>query len=250
MAASMASNTLTENDQYAKDVAISETPSSLESLTDHDDAAVKAAYRKADVRILLWYSFVYLIMRIHVSNITNTAIINIEEGDGIKKQLGNLSSSQWAWVLSIFYYPYMFFEPTSTLLLKRFTPSIWMSRIMITWGMSDTVSSPSSSTDVARHYLNVPRSNSKLCWHTDCEVLPWPGRSWLLSRRAVSSQLLVSCTKHTFAHRLLLCVWAVLGHDLRIAGLRHIIHERSWWTCWVASTFSSLVLPFCIADST
>lgn len=34
--------------------------------------------------IFLWYSFVYLIMRIHVSNITNKAIINIEQGTCIK----------------------------------------------------------------------------------------------------------------------------------------------------------------------
>ncbi|PSR97456.1 high-affinity nicotinic acid transporter [Coniella lustricola] len=73
-------------------------------------------------------------MRIHVSNISNTAIINIEQGDGIKAQLGNLSSEQWAWVLSIFYYPYMMLEPLATLALKRFGPRQWMARIMITWG--------------------------------------------------------------------------------------------------------------------
>lgn len=137
---SMASKVLTDSNIDTKDVAISETTSSTELLINSNDAAVKAAYRKADVRILLWYSFVYLIMRIHVSNITNTAIINVEEGDGIKKQLGNLSSRQWAWVLSIFYYPYMFCEPTSTVLLKHFTPSVWMSRIMLTWGESDLLS--------------------------------------------------------------------------------------------------------------
>lgn len=98
-----------------------------------DEQVCKQARRKVDKRLLIWYAFVYLIMRIHVSNITNTAIINLEEGTGIKKQLGNLTSSQWAWTLSIFYYPYMFFEPVATLALKRFSPSIWMSRIMITW---------------------------------------------------------------------------------------------------------------------
>ena len=96
---------------------------------------LKSAQKKADRRIVMWYSFVYLIMRIHVSNVTNTAIMNVEEGDGIKRQLGNLSSAQWAWVLAIFYYPYMFFEPVSTMMLKRFSPRVWMSRIMITWGV-------------------------------------------------------------------------------------------------------------------
>lgn len=119
-----------------KDVEIAESPSPSSSFSERpNDAATKSAYRKADRRILLWYSFVYLIMRIHVSNITNTAIINVEEGDGIKHQLGDLDSSQWAWVISIFYYPYMFAEPASTMLLKRFSPRVWMSRIMITWGI-------------------------------------------------------------------------------------------------------------------
>lgn len=102
----------------------------------HDEllsADLKSAHKKIDLRLILWYSFVYLFMRIHVSNISNTAIINLEQGDGIKKQLGNLTSQQWAWVLSIFYYPYMVFEPIATLALKKFGPRVWMARIMVTW---------------------------------------------------------------------------------------------------------------------
>ncbi|KAL0936206.1 high-affinity nicotinic acid transporter [Colletotrichum truncatum] len=102
---------------------------------EEEKPLLKTAHRKIDKRLLIWYSFVYLIMRIHVSNISNAAIINLEQGTGIRKQLGNLTSSQWAWALSIFYYPYMFFEPLATLALKRFSPSIWMSRIMVTWGI-------------------------------------------------------------------------------------------------------------------
>jgi MFS family permease len=60
---------------------------------------------------------------------------DLEQGTDIKKQLGNLSSSQWAWALSVFYYPYMFFEPLATLMLKYFSPNVWMSRIMLTWGI-------------------------------------------------------------------------------------------------------------------
>jgi hypothetical protein len=93
----------------------------------------RVARRKTDRHLLIWYSFVYLVMRVHVSNITNSAIMNLEQGTGIKEQLGNLNSEQWAWVLSIFYYPYLFAEPLATLALKRFGPSLWMSRIMISW---------------------------------------------------------------------------------------------------------------------
>ena len=91
--------------------------------------SLKKVQHKVDRKLLAWYCFVYLIMRIHVSNITNTAIINEETKDDILDTL-NLSSGQWAWALSIFYYPYAAFEPASTLLLKRFKPNVWMSRIM------------------------------------------------------------------------------------------------------------------------
>ncbi|ROW03097.1 hypothetical protein VMCG_05808 [Cytospora schulzeri] len=106
---------------------------STQMQTAPKEGNLKSAHRKVDIRLILWYSFVYLIMRIHVSNISNTAIINLEQGDGIKKQLGDLTSDQWAWVLSIFYYPYMLLEPFATLALKKFTPRVWMARIMITW---------------------------------------------------------------------------------------------------------------------
>ncbi|UQC86421.1 high-affinity nicotinic acid transporter [Colletotrichum lupini] len=112
-----------------------QSPESRTLSPSEEKHLLKTAHRKVDKRLLLWYSFVYLIMRIHVSNISNAAIINLEQGTGIKKQLGNLSSSEWAWALSVFYYPYMFFEPLATLALKRFSPSVWMSRIMITWGI-------------------------------------------------------------------------------------------------------------------
>lgn len=100
---------------------------------ERNSPALTSAHKKLDRRLILWYAIVYLVMRIHVSNISNTAIINLEQGDGIKKQLGNLTSQQWAWVLSIFYYPYMFLEPLATLALKKFGPRTWMARIMITW---------------------------------------------------------------------------------------------------------------------
>lgn len=150
---------------------------------------LKTAHRKVDKRLLLWYSFVYLIMRIHVSNISNAAIINLEQGTGIKKQLGNLSSSEWAWALSIFYYPYMFFEPLATLALKRFSPSVWMSRIMITW-----VRWIASSMHVCFDLLILDERGSYQCARAQLRIMLacWPvGSSWGLLRRGST---LVFCT--------------------------------------------------------
>lgn len=124
-----------EDEAISKEIEPTEIQASLDVNSESQNwSEIKAVQRKVDIRILAWYCFVYLIMRIHVSNITNTAIINEETNDDILDQL-SLSSQQWAWCLSIFYYPYGVFEPVSTLLLKKFKPRIWMSRIMITWGI-------------------------------------------------------------------------------------------------------------------
>ncbi|CAH2354540.1 allantoate permease [[Candida] railenensis] len=93
----------------------------------------KKVLRKVDRKLLILYSVVYLFTQLDKNNISNSAIMNLEAAHGIKKQL-DLSSQQWAWVLAAFYYPYLFFEPLATLLLKYFTPRIWQSRIMLTWG--------------------------------------------------------------------------------------------------------------------
>ena len=100
---------------------------------DPEKALLEPAYRKMDFRLLLFYCIVQLFMKLSARNITNAAIINIEQGTGIKKQLGNLTSAQWAWVLSIFYYPHMVFEPISTIAVKVCRPDRWMGRILITW---------------------------------------------------------------------------------------------------------------------
>lgn len=122
-------------DQYSEKEAQASVSVSVSPIEDYDEAALKSGHRKIDHRLLYWYAFVYLIMRIHVGNISNTAIMNKEQGTDIKTQLGHLTSQQWAWAISCFYYPYMVFEPFSTLALKRFTPRKWMSRIMLTWGI-------------------------------------------------------------------------------------------------------------------
>lgn len=115
---------------HKSDVSLERSHSTSES-----DATLKRAYRKADVRLLVWYSFVFLILKIEGHNNANAVIMNVEAGTDIRHQLGDLTSEQWALILSICQYPNILFEPVSTLLLKRFTPRKWMSRIMISWGI-------------------------------------------------------------------------------------------------------------------
>ncbi|OTA98591.1 hypothetical protein M426DRAFT_107838 [Hypoxylon sp. CI-4A] len=100
-----------------------------------DSKFQKTVMRKIDLWLVGFYSLVYIFRVIDSANYSNAAIINLENGTGIKKQLG-LSASQWAWTLSIFSYSYMIFEPTNTLAMKIFSPSRWMFVLILGWGIA------------------------------------------------------------------------------------------------------------------
>jgi MFS family permease len=116
---------------------VADAPSSEEDLSstqEHDAAFEKRVLRKVDFWLVGFYSLVYIFRVIDSSNYSNAAIINLEAGDNIKKQL-HLDPNQWAWTLSIFSYSYLIFEPSNTLLLKRFRPSRWMFVLILAWGI-------------------------------------------------------------------------------------------------------------------
>ncbi|KAJ5641862.1 Major facilitator superfamily domaingeneral substrate transporter [Penicillium lividum] len=90
--------------------------------------------RKIDFWLVGFYSLVYVFRVIDSSNYANAAIINLEDGTGIKKEL-HFDASQWSWTQSIFSYSYLIFEPSNTILLKYFTPSRWMFILILFWGI-------------------------------------------------------------------------------------------------------------------
>ncbi|RDB23634.1 hypothetical protein Hypma_009339 [Hypsizygus marmoreus] len=90
--------------------------------------------RRIDMRIMTWVCLTYLVMRTDANNVSNAAIMNVEQGHGIKEQL-RLSPNQWNWVIACYFYPYASLEPLSTLLMKKTSPSLWIGRIMVTWGV-------------------------------------------------------------------------------------------------------------------
>ncbi|EXJ93281.1 hypothetical protein A1O1_01673 [Capronia coronata CBS 617.96] len=99
-----------------------------------DKELEKKAMRKIDYWLVGFYSVVYIFRVIDSSNYSNAAIINLENGTGIKKEL-DLDPNQWAWTLSIFSYSYLIFEPSNTVLLKYFRPSRWMFVLILVWGI-------------------------------------------------------------------------------------------------------------------
>lgn len=124
------------------------TPDALseyEEPENYADAALEKRYlRKIDTWLVGFYSLVYIFRVIDSANYSNAAIINLENGTGIKKQLG-FNPSQWSWTLSIFSYSYMIFEPSNTILLKTFKPSVWMFVLILLWGISACSSAAAQS---------------------------------------------------------------------------------------------------------
>lgn len=102
---------------------------------ESDSEFERKVLRKVDYWLVGFYSLVYVFRVIDSANYSNAVIINLEQGTGIKKQFG-FTPSQWAWTLSIFSYSYLIFEPTNTILLKLFKPSLWMFILIMAWGIS------------------------------------------------------------------------------------------------------------------
>ncbi|RDL41382.1 MFS general substrate transporter [Venustampulla echinocandica] len=119
---------------YVDTTPVSSSEDNVSIEQEYDAAFEKRALRKADIWLVGFYSLVYIFRVIDSSNYSNAAIINKEQGTNIKTQL-NFSPSQWSWTLSIFSYSYMVFEPSNTLLLKKFRPSVWMCVLILGWGV-------------------------------------------------------------------------------------------------------------------
>lgn len=82
------------------------------SLDEASRCKLRTAYRKIDLRLLLWYCASIVVLRMSRTNITNADIINLEQGTGIKAQLGNLTATQWSWVLSAGYFRLCSWSPS------------------------------------------------------------------------------------------------------------------------------------------
>jgi hypothetical protein len=123
--------------EYAGEVTKVAVADEAALASDHESAVdyrllEKRVLWKIDRWLVLFYSIVYIFRVIDSGNYANAAIINLENGTGIKKELG-FTPSQWAWTQSIFSYSYLIFEPSNTILLKTFTPSRWMFLLILFW---------------------------------------------------------------------------------------------------------------------
>ncbi|CAF4007701.1 unnamed protein product [Rotaria sp. Silwood2] len=107
--------------------------SSIDHYDDDDDdkemcKQKRALTRKLDLRILPLLSIIYLNSYLIRSNISNAKLVDLE--DDLQ-----LTSDQYQWALSIFFFGYVIFEVPSNIILRRWQPSKWLSIIHIFLGI-------------------------------------------------------------------------------------------------------------------
>ncbi|KAL5513328.1 hypothetical protein ACEPAH_3727 [Sanghuangporus vaninii] len=92
----------------------------------------KKLLRKLDWTLIPWLSFLYLLSFLDRSSIGNAKLYGMEQDL-------NLTDHQYLMGLTIFFFSYAVFEVPSNVFLKRLRPSIWLSILMLLWGIMMTV---------------------------------------------------------------------------------------------------------------
>jgi hypothetical protein len=111
----------------------------------------KKILRKMDMRLIPMLALLYLLSFLDRGNIGNARI------EGLVEDL-NMTGPQYNWCLTVFFFPYAFFEVPSNLLLKKLRPSIWLPTIMVAWGVVMTLMGIVQSYEgllIARIFLGV-----------------------------------------------------------------------------------------------
>ncbi|KAI1855616.1 hypothetical protein JX266_000481 [Neoarthrinium moseri] len=103
----------------------------LSALTPEEE---KKLLRRIDWHLMPLCSLIFMFKNLDVDNVSNARIMNRGTNQNIMTQLG-MTADDYNLVTVLYYIPYIIGEAPSNLLLKRFSPSKWQSRIMITWGV-------------------------------------------------------------------------------------------------------------------
>ncbi|KAM0294309.1 hypothetical protein ACHAPM_011404 [Fusarium culmorum] len=107
----------------------------LETVDLNDKEMEKRIVRKQDLRIMPWVCITYLLNYLDRVNLGNARTLNNDTPEhNIVTQL-NLTGQKYNIAVALFFVPYVLMEFPSNILLKYFSPSKWISRIMVSWGI-------------------------------------------------------------------------------------------------------------------
>lgn len=101
---------------------------------EHDFSTIdeKKLLRKLDWALVPWLSLLYLLSFLDRTSIGNAKLYGLEQDL-------HISDTQYNIALTIFFFSYAIFEVPSNVFLKRLRPSIWLSLLMLCWGIMMTV---------------------------------------------------------------------------------------------------------------
>ncbi|KAH4284805.1 hypothetical protein HBH64_239740 [Parastagonospora nodorum] len=96
--------------------------------TDAERAQLdKALVRKMDLWLIPWLSLLYLLSFLDRTNIGNARVANMEKSLGMKGTDYNVA-------LTIFFISYAGFEPLTNIAIKRWSPRVFFTGIILVWG--------------------------------------------------------------------------------------------------------------------
>ncbi|KAK7181938.1 hypothetical protein DPSP01_009533 [Paraphaeosphaeria sporulosa] len=101
----------------------------------NDKAMERRVVRKIDMWILPFICISYLINYLDRVNLGNARTLNNNTPESnLVKEL-DLTGNRYNIAVAVFFVPYVVFEAPSNFAMKFFTPSVWIGRIMISWGI-------------------------------------------------------------------------------------------------------------------
>lgn len=103
----------------------------VESLAPIDEASEKKLLRKCDLHVVPIISILYVLSFLDRINIANARI------QGLESDL-DMSGQDYNIALMVFFIPYILFEVPSNILIRKIRPSVWLSLLMMAWGMATT----------------------------------------------------------------------------------------------------------------
>ncbi|KXN69440.1 MFS general substrate transporter [Conidiobolus coronatus NRRL 28638] len=130
---------------------------------------LKRINRKIDLKLIPLVITSFLLSFLDRVNIGYARLYNLEADLGINQL-------EYSWTLSIFFIGYTMFDIPSNLMIKKWKPRLWISRIMITWGVISASSAAVYNFQgmlAARFFLGVAEAGLgpgllfyMSCWYT------------------------------------------------------------------------------------
>ncbi|KAK4061726.1 hypothetical protein Trihar35433_9326 [Trichoderma harzianum] len=164
----------TEHIEYERNELLARLTDPDEGKSEEEKQEIdKKLMWKVDLWLVPWLSLLYLLSFLDRTNIGNARLAHIEADLGMKGNNYNM-------ILTIFFISYAVAEPVTNALLKRLTPRIFFTSIILIWGIIMTLMGLTTSYRgllAARFFLGAaeaglfPGVNYYLsCWYKSSEI--------------------------------------------------------------------------------